>query len=253
MKGRVFEKTILTLALILTSCLCDEYDGELYTDRFQTKQVMQGPPGYYFFEAFIGGPFQRRQLLIDTQANGTAVQYDIDASLEALVEKDMYGKVSLPSSQFGAYVDGSVVVDEFSFDADETIFADDFMFLAINFIKYKELESSINNETFNGVVGFNRFGFERTNRFGQTQGLQGKSNIMRALIDDYQLTNFTLQLDFNPMVDQKGDQVRSYISYNGLNTTNIKDITVHYFDNQLKDSKWVVELNGATLNNQNMF
>lgn len=55
----------------------------------------------------------------------------------------MYGKVSLPSSQSGGYADGFVAVDEFAFDDEELIFVDDFMFLAIDFIMYKELEDSI--------------------------------------------------------------------------------------------------------------
>ena len=66
MKGGVFIKTILVAATMLMSCLCDDYDGDLYDDRFQTKEILQGPPGYYFFQAYIGGPFQKRSLLIDT-------------------------------------------------------------------------------------------------------------------------------------------------------------------------------------------
>jgi len=65
---------------------------------------------------------------------------------------------------------------------------------------------------------------------------------MRALIDDDLLTNATVQLDLNPLVDQHGNQVESYISYNGLNKTNIKHNNVHYFTNQLEDSKWLLDL-----------
>ena len=114
----------------------------------------------------------------------------------------MYAKVSLPSSLFGAYAEGYVVVDEFSFDDEELIFVDDFMFLAVDFIEYKELESVISDGEFNGVVAFNRFGYERNkDRLGQTLGLEGKANIMRALIDDDLLTNYTVQFDLNPMKD----------------------------------------------------
>lgn len=60
-------------------------------------------------------------------------------------------------------MEGFVAVDEFAFDEEELIFADDFMFLSADFIKYPELESNITNEEFNGVVGFNRFGFEKAN------------------------------------------------------------------------------------------
>ena len=55
----------------------------------------------------------------------------------------MYGKVSMPSSQKGGFTEGVVVADEIAFDDDELIFVDDFMFLAADFIEYKELEDAI--------------------------------------------------------------------------------------------------------------
>lgn len=67
----------------------------------------------------------------------------------------------MPSSKQEGFVEGVVVADEIAFDEDELIFVDDFMFLAADFIKYKELEDIIEDGQFNGVVGFNRFGFKQ--------------------------------------------------------------------------------------------
>lgn len=104
------------------------------------------------------------------------------------------------------------------------------------------------------MVGFNRFGYNSNReKYGQTQGLQGKANLMSNLIKNDLLTNNTVQFDMNPMIDQNGQWLKSYISYNGLNYTNIKSNKVYYFDNLLEDSKWVVNLQGATLNNKNIF
>ena len=125
----------------------------------QTKVLTQNPPGYYFMTAYIGDPISPKQLLVDTQANGTAVKYDTESSMEAVPEKNMYAKVEMPSSASTAYAEGYVVDDKFSLDEDELIAADDFMFLWAEFIKYSELQDEIANGLFDGVISFNRFGF----------------------------------------------------------------------------------------------
>lgn len=132
----------------------------MYADRVQTKKLTQNPPGYYFLTAYIGDPLQAKQLLVDTQANGTAVKYDTENSMEAVPEKNMYGKVEMPSSSSAAYAEGYVVDDEISLDEEELIAAFDFMFLWADFIKYSELEDEIANGLFDGVISFNRFGFQ---------------------------------------------------------------------------------------------
>ena len=109
--------------------------------------------------AYIGDSLTPKQLLVDTQANGTAVKYDTKSSKDAVPEKNMYGKVEMPSSASTAYAEGYVVDDEISLDEDELIAAYDFMFLWAEFVKYSELEEEIANGLFDGVISFNRFGF----------------------------------------------------------------------------------------------
>lgn len=104
----------------------------------------------------------------------------------------MLGRVALPSSQSKGYIEGPIIFDEISFDKDEEVYVDDFMFLRADFIQYKELEYSILRESFNGVISFNRFGFDHKQGLGQTLGIQGKANVIRAMIDDDALTNFTI-------------------------------------------------------------
>jgi len=76
---------------------------------------------------------------------------------------------------------------------------------------------------------------------------------MRELIRDDILTNNTIQFDFNPLVDTDGKDLQSYISYNGVNFTNINKKRIYYSKNLLGESKWAVDLKGATLNNNNIF
>ena len=130
--------------------------------------------------------------MLDTQANGTAVEYDSERSMTAEYQKGLHGRVALPSCQNQGYIEGGVIFDEIAFDHDEQVYVDDFMFLSAEFIKYKELESSILKEEFNGVINFNRFGFDRKQGLGQTLGIQGKANVIRAMIDDAALTNYTI-------------------------------------------------------------
>ena len=205
MKGRVLLKNLVTLASLTYLFTSSDRPGrhphhsvsaqapqddftdnfeDMYADRVQTKALHQEPEGYYFMTVYVGEPMQPKQLLIDTQANGTAIQYDSGVSMEAVEEKQMYAKVLMPSSAEVAFADGYVVDDEIALDKDELIAAYDFMFLLAKFIKYSELETEITNGLFNGVISFNRFGFLQKSGFSQTFGLKGKSNIMRQLIRD---------------------------------------------------------------------
>lgn len=68
----------------------------------------------------------------------------------------MLGTVQLPSSSSkDARIDGFAAFDEISFDEDELIYADDFMFLFTDKVHYPELDDQLD-----GVIGFNRFGFD---------------------------------------------------------------------------------------------
>lgn len=86
-----------------------------------------------------------------------------------------------------------MILDQLAFDADEAVFVDDFMFLLADDIKYPELEQTIANGDFNGVIGFNRFGFDHKQRMdSQSDGMKGKTNIIRAMIEDLALANYTV-------------------------------------------------------------
>lgn len=47
--------------------------------------------------------------------------------------------------------------------------------------------------------------------------------------------------------------MESFISYNGLNFTNIKNREVSYLDNVLRDSKWVLSITGAKMHTSSVF
>tara|TARA_B110000305_G_C18802469_1_gene343315 strand:- start:213 stop:407 length:195 start_codon:yes stop_codon:yes gene_type:complete len=64
MKGSVFAKMMIFFAAA-TIKMCVGQD-DIYEDRVQTHKVVQNPPGYYFFQAYVGSPFQNKSLLIDT-------------------------------------------------------------------------------------------------------------------------------------------------------------------------------------------
>ena len=65
---------------------------------------------------FVGEPMQPKSVLLDTQANGTAISYDPGVSLEAVEMKGMYAKVLMPSSAEVAFAEGYVVDDEIALD-----------------------------------------------------------------------------------------------------------------------------------------
>lgn len=107
--------------------------------------------------------------------------------------KNEYGTIDLPSSKDQGFIKGRVILDELSFDSDEEVFVDDFMFLYADDIKFPELDGIKNMDNFNGVIGFNRFGYDHKQREeGRNPGVDGKSNIIRALIDDSIISNFSM-------------------------------------------------------------
>ena len=104
----------------------------------------------------------------------------------------MFGRVSLPSSQQGGYIEGQLIFDEIAFDKKEDVYIDDFMFLLANKIYYPELQYLIDAGEFNGVVGFNRFGFDHKQGLADSLGIDGKANIIRAMINDEAISNYTM-------------------------------------------------------------
>lgn len=107
----------------------------------------------------------------------------------------MRGNIELPSSSSSsAEVNGYAAFDELSFDKDELVSIDDFMFMFPHVVNYPEIDYRV----VDGVIGLNRYGFGNKDRFGLTHGMQGKTNAMRALIQDAILYNQTVKLDLNP-------------------------------------------------------
>lgn len=51
----------------------------------QTEDLYVDDDGYYFLNVYVGSNLQARQLLLDTQANGTAVKYNYRNSLGARI------------------------------------------------------------------------------------------------------------------------------------------------------------------------
>ena len=66
----------------------------------------------YFLEAYVGSKVEKLNLLIDTQANGTAIVYDPSTCQRARVHDDIKGTVEFP----GGVADGYVTEDYFCLD-----------------------------------------------------------------------------------------------------------------------------------------
>ena len=87
----------------------------------------------------------------------------------------------LPSSDYDqSSISGFAAFDELSLDRDESVYVDDFMFLFPTEFNYPELDDQLD-----GVIGLNRFGFELKGKFGLTHGMQGKTNFIKALCDNF--------------------------------------------------------------------
>ena len=66
----------------------------------------------YFMQNFIGSKVQEVNMLIDTQANGTAVAWDPSTSLRSRVHNDQSDTVEF----LGGKVDGLITEDYFCLD-----------------------------------------------------------------------------------------------------------------------------------------
>lgn len=64
----------------------------------------------YLMNMFVGKNDQSRWLLVDTQANGTAISYDYENDRYAKPNKALTGKVDL-ASENKCYIDGYVIFD----------------------------------------------------------------------------------------------------------------------------------------------
>ena len=57
----------------------------------------------YFFEMFVGSKLEKVNLLVDTQASGTAIKYDTEASRRSIVHKTLTGTVEMPDGHAEGY------------------------------------------------------------------------------------------------------------------------------------------------------
>ena len=110
----------------------------------------------------------------------------------------MHGIIKHPFGPYGQrnrdLVTGFAAFDELSLDSDELISVDDFMFL---FTKNVDYPNSELNFGIDGVIGLNMYGYQKKDRFGLTHGMQGKTNLMKALSDNAVLMNMTVGLELN--------------------------------------------------------
>ena len=160
-----------------------------------------------------------------------------------------HGQIMHPfSSNKDALTVGFAAFDEISLDKDEMTYVDDFMFLFPTSISYPSTQSSespLDYFGLDGVIGLNQYGFDTDPRAGMVRGMQGQTNLIKGLIEAGTLINQTLGLELNPT--DKKDDIRSYFSYNGIDRTAIGDNPIHFYKNQLKLGKWVVNLQKAFL------
>ena len=77
--------------------------------------------------------------------------------------------------------------------------------------------------------------------------MQGKTNMMRALADSAVLMNLTVSLELNPLPSGDTPSSESYISFNGIDRTSIGDNRIHFFENIVDSSKWVINIEQAYL------
>ena len=90
-------------------------------------------------------------MLIDTQANGTAVVYDPTTSLRARVHDDLKDTVKFT----GGLVNGVVTEDYFCLDQSEDICPQDFSFISVKQSDFSY--SQVKNVEVGGVLGLNRY------------------------------------------------------------------------------------------------
>lgn len=90
-------------------------------------------------------------MLIDTQANGTAIAYDSPNSRRSIVHRDKQGMVEMPDGK----AEGYEATDQICLDEDENICLEDFDFLwASKSFEYPK----VTDIRVGGVIPFNRYG-----------------------------------------------------------------------------------------------
>ena len=107
--------------------------------------------GTYYLEVYMGTHLERRVLLIDTLANGTAIDYNSTNSKESVVHFDQPDTVS---HAFGTF-EGNYTEDTICMEHSQDTCVSGFPFMNVDWKDYK-IDSGVN---MGGVIPFNRFGF----------------------------------------------------------------------------------------------
>lgn len=84
-------------------------------------------------EIFVGSEMDRRLLLLDTQANGTAIRYNEGMSKTF---KNYDDKTSVESIAIGGFMRGTKVTDKICLDKSGNICINDYMFTMITDFNY---------------------------------------------------------------------------------------------------------------------
>ena len=99
------------------------------TFKLRQHNILDGdkePTGgtVYLMNMFVGRNSESRWLLVDTQANGTAINYNYEDSRYAEPNKALTGKIDLASEK-ACYIDGYVIFDQVCFDKQQEICLED--------------------------------------------------------------------------------------------------------------------------------
>ena len=197
-------------------------------------------------QLFMGTKLEKVNVLIDTQANGTALSYDIGNSARGILHHTQADKIEMPDGS----ATGFDATDQLCLDANEDICLEDFDFLKADDVNYPKVQ----NIKMGGVIPFNRYG-------ANNEKLKGRRLIFDLLEEDV-IFNMTMQLDLNPIsgVTANDEEMMSpsYIHLNGIHKENIKyseddDNGVVYIQNHQDDGKWLISIDDATVNDESIF
>ena len=109
--------------------------------------------GTYYMDMYVGTKMEEVHMLIDSQANGTAIQYNQKESKRSIVHHNKRNIVEMP----GGRAQGFETTDQLCLDDDEDICLMDFDFLwAEHSFKYP----SVHDIEIGGVINFNRYGVD---------------------------------------------------------------------------------------------
>eukprot|EP00356_Strombidium_inclinatum_P013704 CAMPEP_0170494034 /NCGR_PEP_ID=MMETSP0208-20121228/14404_1 /TAXON_ID=197538 /ORGANISM="Strombidium inclinatum, Strain S3" /LENGTH=257 /DNA_ID=CAMNT_0010770023 /DNA_START=14 /DNA_END=787 /DNA_ORIENTATION=- len=247
-------KVLHAVAALLSSGSCFVKEMRL-TEDAQTSS--------YFLPLYVGSKLERKELLVDTQANGTVIAYDYLASNSRVkkMDKDHTMTVELPSvsvedddgSHHALKLKGPKVTESICFSSKEDSCLDDFDFaytMDLKALEYKDAEAS-------GVLPFNRFGM-----------LEDKNiQIAYDMMDEHLVYKPAVQFDFNFDLSRKDEVTKidkkykfeSWMYANGIQDENVKYYKSKsvdgfaYFDNQIANGNWVIEIEGANIGDNSFF